>query len=226
MVGTSGSISKRAGAAIASGVSVPAFHLLHADHRSEEHGVDMARNEIVQRRRAAAEGNVQHVDAGLGGKQLAGQMARTAGADRSVRDRAGLLPRQLHQVLDRADGDLRICREHHGRAADKADRREILQAVVGNVLEHARVHGVVVIDHHQRVAIGLGARDRGGGKGATGAGSALDDELLTQQRRQLVADDARDRIEQAADRKRHEDLDRAAGVGSLLRRRRARSRAS
>jgi hypothetical protein len=89
------------------------------------------------------------------------------------------LPRQLDEVLDGADRKARIRRERHGRAADKADGREILHAVVGNVLEHARVHGVVVVDHHQRVAVGLGACDRGGRQRSAGAGPALDDELLT-----------------------------------------------
>jgi hypothetical protein len=217
MVGTSASVSKRTDRQRGERAGP---HVLPADHRGHEHGVEVPGDEVVDRRRAAAERNVQHAHAGLGGEQFAGEMARAADPDRSVRNLAWLLPRQSDELIDRADGQPRGCAERHGSAADEADRREILYAVVGNVLEHARIHGVIVVDHHQRVAVGLGACDRGGRQRSASARPTLDDELLAEHHRQLVADEARHGVEQPAHREGHDDLYRPGGI-CLLRRRRA-----
>ena len=53
---------------MASGLNVPVFICWMADHRGQKHGVDMAGDQVVDRRRAAAEWNVQHANAGFGGE--------------------------------------------------------------------------------------------------------------------------------------------------------------
>ena len=60
------------------------LHVLPADHRGHEHRVDVPGDQIVDCRRASAERNMQHPNAGFRGEEFAGQVARAADSDRGV----------------------------------------------------------------------------------------------------------------------------------------------
>jgi hypothetical protein len=80
--------------------------------------------------------------------------AKAAGTDRAVGKGAVLCFRHRYKVLDRLQAQPRVGIEYERRAADEPDRREILDAVVRDLLEDERIQRVVVVDHHQRVTIG------------------------------------------------------------------------
>ena len=58
--------------------------MLPADHRGHEHLVDVPGDHIVDCRLASAERNMQHANAGFGGEEFAGQVARSADSDLGV----------------------------------------------------------------------------------------------------------------------------------------------
>jgi hypothetical protein len=165
---------------------------------------------------AAAIGHVQHVDAGAQLEHLARQVARAAEADRPVGQRARIGARQTDQLLDGAGRHRDMHGEHHGRFADQPDGREILHAVVAQVLVEQRIDGMAVGDHQQRIAVGLRMGDGSSRDRPVRPRPALDDELLAETRRQPLGDDARDQIDQAAGRIGHHHLDGPRRVVRLL----------
>ena len=114
-------------------------------------------------------------------------------------------------------GSLGVTTTTYGTRRGGADRREILERIVGEVLERRRRNDVIGRGVQQRVAVGLGGRDRLGADGGAGAGPVLDDHRLTQRRGQMVADQPSDDVDRRAGGERHDDLDRPVGVGLRLR---------
>jgi hypothetical protein len=76
---------------------------------------------------------------------------------------------------------------------------------------------VVIVDHHQRVAVGRRLGEGGGGDQTPCAGPRLHDERLAEPRRHLLADDARYRVEQSARREADQQPDRFVRVARVLR---------
>ena len=101
----------------------------------------------------------------------------------------------------------------HRHFGDEADIFEGVQRVVGElaVERGAGRHADVV--EQQRVAVRLGAGDAAGAQRAAGAADILDDDLLAEILGHGFGDQARDRVGRAAGRERHDDGDRAVGIG-------------
>ena len=78
----------------------------------------------------------------------------------------------------------------------------------------------------QRVAVARRLRHHLGADDAAGAAAVVDDDLAAGDLRQLGADDARDDVDGAAGRERHDQADRPIGIGLRLRRGRAGERES
>ena len=68
------------------------------------------------------------------------------------------------------------------------------------------------VAHHQRVAVGLGARGVHGGDRAAAARRVLDEERLAEGALQLVGDGAADQVEAAAGLRGNDDPHRLGGV--------------
>jgi len=109
-------------------------------------------------------------------------------------------------------------RFHRQRIGDRAEvrhpgdddhRRDILELVVWQALEHELVDGVNARRaHDEGVAIGIGLRDRIGCNVAARAGLVLDNELLAEFLRDLGGDDPRQNVGGAAGCERNHQLDR------------------
>ena len=107
--------------------------------------------------------------------------------------------------------------------ARRRHRGEVGENIVRQLVEQRRRDGVVVAGHEQRVAVGGGGRAGLRGDDAGGAGAILDDELLMEAARQLLAEDAHADIGDAARAIGHDQRDRMIGiVASGLRRPRCR----
>ena len=100
--------------------------------------------------------------------------------------------------------------EHVGRAADHADRREVLDRVVRHVARRRRRAVGRDVALHQRVAVGYGARGGDAGDDAAAAALVLDDEVLAERLAPALGDDARDHVVAAAGGDRDDVADRLA----------------
>ena len=102
---------------------------------------------------------------------------------------------------------------HVGQPDRSADRRAVADEVERHVLVERRVDGVVRTGEGDRVAVGRRAERRRHADIAAGAGPVLDDELLPQVIRQVLADDARDDVVGAARRERDDPAHRPRRIG-------------
>ena len=104
-------------------------------------------------------------------------------------------------------GDDQRKRGHH------ADRLEIDIGLVGEIrIERDRGGMRAHLAHQDGVAVGIGAHRAGRADGAAGAGDVLDDDLLAQRVRHVIADDAGGDVGRASGRERHDQRDRARGI--------------
>ena len=103
-------------------------------------------------------------------------------------------------------------REQHGRGGEQRDGREIRREVVPRLRVQAHVDGVGVGAEHDRVAVGRGARRLLGADIAARPGAVVDHDLLPEDFREALPDDARDDVAVAAGRVGH---DEAHGLGRI-----------
>jgi hypothetical protein len=102
-----------------------------------------------------------------------------------------------------------------GYLGQQRDGAEVLDRVVGQLVEDVRVHGQRAdVAEHQRVLV-VGAGHLGHGDVAGAAGLVLDVDGLAQRLGQLGRDGARDDLAAAARRERHEQADGTAGPGGV-----------
>ena len=101
--------------------------------------------------------------------------------------------------------------QHLRRHHQHRDRRELLERVLVEIGIEARIDRDGVADDQQRVAVRrrIGDKDRAGGIAC--AGLVLDDDRLGPDRAQSFGEDARDRIDRTAGRRRHDQPHRARG---------------
>ena len=92
-------------------------------------------------------------------------------------------------------------------AAEIADRQQLLGVVVAHVHDVRGARRVVVGDQHG-VAVGRTLEHGVHADGAAGAGAVLHHDLLADGLRHAFADGARDEIDGAAGRQRHDEADR------------------
>ena len=127
---------------------------------------------------------------------LAGQLKRCADTGACEVVFAGALPQQHHQLRDVVCRQLLLAREHERRIADKADRQEILQAVIlddGGLYEFGDRHRA--LDRkQQRIAIRFGASCALCPGDPAGACNVFDHEGLAEALAELVGHHTRDDI--------------------------------
>ena len=169
------------------------LHEGQAGSQVGEHEIHLSADHVGQALRRAFIGHVQDVDIGAAGQRGAGHDAGVVAA--GIGDAPGALARIGDQVGDRFPGPFGVGDQDEGQVAAARDGREVLHGVVGHVLHQpgrGRVRGVG--GDEDRVAVGAGARHQIGGDGGVGAGLVLDDDLLAQDGREFVAENAPDRV--------------------------------
>ena len=102
----------------------------------------------------------------------------------------------------------------HRHRRDLADAGEILHRIERHGLVDDARDGVAVRGEHQRVAVGRRLGDAGG---ARQPGAVLDDHLLLPHRAQLVGQNARQAVGDAAGRERHDDAHGLVRIVALRR---------
>jgi hypothetical protein len=110
----------------------------------------------------------------------------------------GLAGDKLGNVVGR---HRRMHRHYVGQPNQSGDRSAVANEIERKLLVERRVDGVVRTDEGDRVAIGYRAEHRLHAYIAARPGPVLDDELLPQMIRQILADNARDDVVGAARRK-------------------------
>ena len=104
---------------------------------------------------------------------------------------------------------------HHQHArlpAEQRDGFEVVDRLVGKLLVERSADRIGLRGKQQRVAVGWRLGDEVGADGRPGAGLVLDDDLLLQLLGQFLRDRAGRAVDGAAGRKRHDHLDRPAGI--------------
>jgi hypothetical protein len=100
--------------------------------KADEHYVDLAGDEILQRWRGAAVGHVRELDAGGLGEQRGRQVKRIADTAGGIVNLAARFLGRVDQLSDGGYGQfVGIDKEHDGKAARERDRREVLGRVKG-----------------------------------------------------------------------------------------------
>ena len=131
-------------------------------------------------------------------KKLAGDMGRTAGAGRAHDDRA----RMRLGVGDKFGNGLcrkrRVHLHDHRTAGEYSDRRHVAGEVEIEVGIKRHVDGIRHAREQQRVTIRRGMHDLVGGQVAAGARPIFNDEGLAEPRRQLLRDQPRQNVADAA----------------------------
>jgi hypothetical protein len=174
--------------------------------------VDVAGDERLHRRAAAAIGHVHQADAGAPREQLGGKMRRGADPAGRVGDRRGTDLGGRDHIGDRAERRI-AGREHEQRhARDLRHRREVRERVVVEVHQR-RCHRVGEHAEQQGVAVRLGMHHGARREAGAGARPVLDHHLLADERRHPLRQDARDRVDGAAGREPDHDAQRPLREG-------------
>ena len=185
--------------------------LHRALRRHAERGV--AGGETVRHRGAAAIGHVQQLDAGLEREPLDRELVDGAVARRAEGELAGLGLGLLDHVLDRGEAAARMREQQQRRDGDAGDGDQVLVRIVGR-RRHQRGDGDEVAGGDEdRVAVRRRLGHGVDAERAAGAGAVLDHHGLAERLGELLADEARADIGDAAGRERHDDADGAAGPG-------------
>ena len=140
-------------------------------------------------------------------------MAAAAGARRAVIELAGTRPGEPDQVLDRFRGQRRVHVDEQRLHRDLRDRRKILDRIVRQLRIKSGIHDVAAVGHQQRMAVGRRARDDFGADEPARAGAVLDDELLSHAARELLCEQAPERVDAPTGAARHDDTHRLGGIG-------------
>src|SRR5262245_44615093 len=161
-----------------------------ARHLSEQ-DVHLTGDDAGDRFGGALVGDVDEVGSGLQFEQFRGEGGQVAVAHGAEVELAGTSLGIGDELLDVLRGEVGCDHEHLIALGDLRDRREVLYGVViakGDRRSHHQGAGVA---EQQRVAVGLGARDRFGAERAAGAGAILDDHGLPKDRPKALNHEAR-----------------------------------
>ena len=107
-----------------------------------------------------------------------------------------------------------MCDQQEGSDRNQADRREIAQCVVGDLLlQIGQDHQCAGAAEEERVAVGYRFRRQFGANQAAGATPVVDDELLTELRGEPRQHHARDDVGRAAGGHGHDHAHRLFRIG-------------
>ena len=175
--------------------------------------VDVVAQQPDQRGPEAAERDVRHLDAGLLGELLDGEMGKRAVSGGAVVHFAG--PRLgVHDKLrQRVHRQRRMHHNHRRNRHQQRDRLEVALGVVRRLVAERGIGGDVGAGLQQRVAVGGCLRDRGRPDDRGGAGLVLHDDGLSKILRELVGHEPRDRVRVTARRERHDHVDLPRRIG-------------
>jgi hypothetical protein len=153
-----------------------------------------------------------------GAEQFHGQVRAVARAGRRIGELARLALHQCHELLDVLGGHRRVDHDHGRESGRERDGREILEDIVGQfrAIQRGRDGVRAVVGHEQRVAVGRGLGHQGAAHRAAGTRAILHHDLLAQPLRQLLCQDAAERVGVAAGRLRHDQPDRPRREGRRL----------
>ncbi|MNY02519.1 hypothetical protein D3C86_1350910 [compost metagenome] len=195
------------------GLQLACLHLRQRRGDAVEHQRDLAAQQGHDRGAAAFVGNVHHVGARLVLEHLGRQMAGVAVAGRCETELARMALAIGDQFGNGVGGRAQRRGDQHGQGGDERYRREVLARVVGQRGIQAGVDGVRRQHHQQRVAVGLGARELGGGDRAARARLVFQHHRLAPLLLQFGAQRAGQHVGAAAGRIRNQQGDGLVGVG-------------
>src|SRR5262249_5508870 len=145
-------------------------------------------------------------------EQLHGQLRSCAVAGARIIQLLRIDLGTRHDVGERCERALRLCRNDVGRDCEIGDWRKILGGIVGNVLVERRIGKESTGGKEQRGPIGIGARNRDGAEIAARARAVLDDDGLLERLPERRLQDAGDHIGRSRGTERNDDPDRLAGA--------------
>ena len=149
-----------------------------------------------------------HVEIGALEEQRHRKLRHAAEPARSVAQLARLRAHIGDEFGDGLHRQLAVHHQHERIGPEHADRRQVLDRVIGHLGHGRQDHDLRLHAPQQRVAVGGRARDAFDRDRAAGAGAVLDHELLAEHVAEALRDDARHAVGVAAGRERHDDLHR------------------
>ncbi len=183
-----------------------------------ERGVDLAAQQIVDRRRAAAIGHVRELHARHRLEQFRRQMGACAVARIGHGNASRVARRVLRHFLDRAVRTIGVDHQHVGQRDHGVHGREVLRRIEAEGLVEVLVGGLGSLRSHQKgVAVGPGLGDVLGGRIAARARPVLDHHRLAQALRDLAADQAADLVGDASRGAGRNNGHRASRIGVGMR---------
>ena len=188
-----------------------------ARDRRRKHHVDLPAEEIGHRRRGALVGHVQKIDPRLPLEELAGEMDGGTRARRGIGHLPGMGFRKRDEVGGRGERRARIHHQHIGAGRRGDDTGEIAHRIERQVAVEAGHRGEPAVRQQQGVAVGARMGRRLHADDAAGAAAIVDHDGGAEVRRQRLAEHARHGIDRAARRERHDEADRALGIGGRCR---------
>src|SRR6266571_3934110 len=175
----------------------------------------LAANEISRRLHALV-GNLGHRQTGTRSEKRRAKMTGAAGAGRGVAELSGVRPHVLDELLERLRGYRDVHGKHICAFTKNRDRREILQRIVVHLLYYRYDRDLRGGGPEQRVAVGRGLRYVFGGDCSRSAHAVLNQELLTESRREPFGNYTRLGVRQATSGVRNDHPDRPLRPGLSL----------
>ena len=176
-----------------------------------EHHRHAAGEHVLDGRRRALVGHMQHVDFGPMHERLAGDDAGGVGAGK--RQLAGIGLGIFDQLLDRLGRHARIYHQHQREASHACHSREVLHRIVAHVPHQERSGRKRGISRHQqRVAVRRRARDVKRGQRPVRARAILDDDGLLERDAERLGDHAANRVTGTAGAEHGDEGDRLAWI--------------
>ena len=155
-----------------------------------------------RRLRRALVGHVHDVDLGILPQDLGREERRAGDTGRGEIELAGLLLGARDEVLQAVAGKVRRRRSRPAARTHARDAGKVLHRIELDALVDGAGDGVPIRGEHQRVAVGRRLGDR---RGSGQARAVLDDDLLLPHVGQLVGEDARQAVGDAAGGERDHD---------------------
>ena len=167
---------------------------------------DLARNHVDDRWTGAAIRHVHHVDIRKPLEDFKGEMAGAAVAWRAITELAGVGANRFEKIGKARQVGRRVCSQHVRRIHRKRHRCEIALRVERRFLEQVGVDQQRVIPGQQRIAVRLRSRHLARRDISGAARPIVHDDPLRPAIVQALRQDARQRIEAATRRRRHDEL--------------------